>query len=35
MGGVLVDDDDAVPRLGDDVGLVQLAPGGAEGIFDR
>ena len=24
MGGMLVDDDDAVARLGDDIGLVQL-----------
>jgi len=30
VGGVLVDDDDAVRRLRDDVGLVQLRPGGAE-----
>ncbi len=31
MGGVLVDDDDAVAGLGDDVGLVHLGPRGAEG----
>ena len=32
MGGVLVDDDDAVLGLGDDVGRVELGPGGAQGI---
>ncbi len=32
VGGVLVDDDDPVGGLGDDVGLVQLSPGGAERI---
>jgi hypothetical protein len=31
VGGVLVDDDDAVAGLGDDVGAVHLGPGGAEG----
>ena len=31
MGGVLVDDDEAVTRLGEDVGLVDLRPGGAQG----
>ena len=30
MGGMLVDDDDAVARLRHDIGLVKLRPGGAE-----
>ena len=35
MGGVLVDDDQAVAGLGDDIGAVQLGPGGAERIVER
>ena len=35
VGGVLVDDDDAVPGLGDDVGLVELRAGRAERMVDR
>ena len=30
MGGMLVDDDDPVLRLGDDIGLVQLRAGNAQ-----
>jgi hypothetical protein len=32
MGGVLVDDDDAVGGLGDDPVFMQLRPGGAQGV---
>ena len=32
MGRVLVDDDHAVGGLGDDIGLVKLGPGHAQGI---
>ena len=31
VGGVLVNHDEAVAGLGDDIGAVQLGPGGAEG----
>ena len=34
MGGVLIDDDQAVTGLGDDVVGVKLAPRGAEGVVD-
>jgi len=34
VGGVLVDEDQAVLRLGDDVGLGDLAARDAEGVVD-
>ncbi|MNT91290.1 hypothetical protein D3C72_2323580 [compost metagenome] len=35
MGGVLIDDDQAVAGLGDDIGAVQLGAGGAERVVDQ